>query len=76
MHEDRTEDVEYLPPYEAMKAYEKYLIDTFNDFLRTPKGKHILKLVHDMRKAGKTPDEIDIAVRREETGREAPEMSR
>ena len=33
-------------------------------------------MVHDMRKAGKTQDEIDIAVRREHTGREAPGLGR
>lgn len=72
MIEDRTEDIDYLVPYDALKTYEKILIDSFSDFLRTPKGKHILQMVHDMRKAGKTQDDIDVAVRREHTGREAP----
>lgn len=36
----------------------------------------VFQVSASLREARKTPDEIDIAVRREETGREAPEMSR
>lgn len=56
----------------AIQVKRQELIDTFTDFLRTPKGRHMLQMVHDMRKAGKTQDEIDIAVRREHIGKEAP----
>lgn len=73
MIEERTEDIEYLVPYEALKTYKEIVIQSFTDFLRTSKGKRILQLVHDMRKSGKTQDEIDVAVKREHTGREAPE---
>lgn len=34
MLEKRTEEIEYLPPYEAMMTYQKILTDSAKDFLK------------------------------------------
>ncbi len=74
MLEKRTEKIEYIPPYEALQTYEKIIAESAKSFLRTSDGKKILAMVHEMRKEGKTQDDIDVAVRRAITGRETIEI--
>ena len=74
MLEKRTEKIEYIPPYNALKTYEKIIADSAKSFLRFNQGRKILSMVHEMRKEGKTQDDIDVAVRREITGRETIEV--
>lgn len=74
MLEKRTEKIEYIPPYAALKTYEKIIADSAKSFLRSNQGRKILSMVHEMRKEGKTQDDIDVAVRREITGRETIEV--
>lgn len=74
MLEKRTEKIEYIPPYDALKTYEKIIADSAKSFLRPNQGRKILSMVHEMRKEGKTQDDIDVAVRREITGRETIEV--
>lgn len=74
MLEKRTEKIEYIPPYDALKTYEKIIADSAKSFLRSNQGRKILSMVHEMRKEGKTQDDIDVAVRREITGRETIEV--
>ena len=74
MLEKRTEKIEYIPPYDALKTYEKIIGDSAKSFLRSNQGRKILSMVHEMRKEGKTQDDIDVAVRREITGRETIEV--
>lgn len=74
MLEKRTEKIEYIPPYDAIKTYEKIIADSAKSFLRSNQGRKILSMVHEMRKEGKTQDDIDVAVRREITGRETIEV--
>ena len=74
MLEKRTEKIEYIPPYDALKTYEKIIADSAKNFLRSNQGRKILSMVHEMRKEGKTQDDIDVAVRREITGRETIEV--
>ena len=74
MLEKRTEKIEYIPPYDALKTYEKIIADSAKSFLRSKQGRKILSMVHEMRKEGKTQDDIDVAVRRENIGRETIEV--
>ena len=74
MLEKRTEKIEYIPPYDALKTYEKIIADSAKSFLKSNQGRKILSMVHEMRKEGKTQDDIDVAVRREITGRETIEV--
>ena len=74
MLEKRTEKIEYIPPYDALKTYEKIIADSAKSFLRSNQGRKILSMVHEMRKEGKTQDDINVAVRREITGRETIEV--
>ena len=74
MLEKRTEKIEYIPPYDALKTYEKITADSAKSFLRSNQGRKILSMVHEMRNEGKTQDDIDVAVRREITGRETIEV--
>lgn len=74
MLEKRTEKIEYIPPYDALKTYEKIIADSAKSFLRSNQGRKILSMVHEMRREGKTQDDIDVAVRREITGRETIEV--
>lgn len=74
MLEKRTEKIEYIPPYDALKTYEKIIADSAKSLLRSNQGRKILSMVHEMRKEGKTQDDIDVAVRREITGRETIEV--
>ena len=39
MLEKRTEKIEYIPPYDALKTYEKIIADSAKSFLRSNQGR-------------------------------------
>ena len=39
MLEKRTEKIEYTPPYDALKTYEKIIADSAKSFLRSNQGR-------------------------------------